>query len=545
MGEFAHALEPGAFAAVFPFHVVFDPGLRIRQLGPSIVKACPELALGASWLSHFEILRPTMSEPGFEQLRERRRAVFLVRHRSTGLTLRGQIVFSDSPAVAFFLCSPHVTDLSELGALGVGLNDYPLHDASADLLFLLRSRDVAMAEAKAFAARLQQQSVDLARAKHAAETANHAKSQFLATMSHEIRTPLNGILGTTELLLRAELPASQRECVEIISASGKTLMALIGDILDFSKIEAGMMPIEARRFELRSLLREVVSMFGPAAQRQAIELRCRVAEDVPVGVVADPGRLRQILTNLMGNAVKFTEAGTVDVRVALRLTSDGDPQLLFEVEDTGVGIAPEQQARVFDPFVQVDASTTRRCGGTGLGLGISKRLTRLMGGEIGVRSEPGEGSCFWFALPLCIADSADFGDSGREAEPDADQVFDASVLVAEDNRINRRVAELMLERLGCAVELVPDGAAAVAAVADRRYDLVLMDLEMPSMDGLAATAAIRALPEPAARVPIVALTASVTSEITESCAQAGMNAHLTKPISLDALAAVLGEWTAD
>jgi PAS domain S-box-containing protein len=383
------------------------------------------------------------------------------------------------------------------------------------------------------------------------EQASRAKSEFLATMSHEIRTPLNGVIGLTSLLQSTALDARQREYVGGIQSSGEALLGLINDILDFSKIEAGHLTLERRPLDPRQLVRELVALFAVEAQARGLRLHEQVDPAVPPRLVGDPMRLRQVLLNLVGNALKFTERGAVGISVSLEEESADGALLRIAVHDTGIGIAPEVQSRLFAPFTQADVSMTRRYGGTGLGLAICKRLVEAMGGQIGVESTPGVGSTFWLTLhlPRLLA-TAERPLASPQIGPAAPVAGAADgprgrVLVAEDNPINRLVVVGLLEVLGCAVHTAEDGRQAVEAVAQEDYDLVLMDLHMPELDGFAATAAIREQERAEGggrRLPIVALTADALTTDGDRSLAAGMDDHLAKPVTPALLAAVLERW---
>jgi CheY-like chemotaxis protein len=349
-------------------------------------------------------------------------------------------------------------------------------------------------------------------------------------MSHEIRTPMNGIIGVAALLLDMKLGATEKHYVRIVLESANHLLRLINDILDFSRLDAGRMELEEAPFEVRTVLRGVLDLLAAEARAKGLELALEVADDVPRRALGDARRLRQVLLNLVGNGVKFTAAGRVRVSVTRLGREPGGERLGFTVADTGIGIPPEAQGQLFTEFTQVDSSISRRFGGSGLGLAISRGLIERMGGSIAVESEPGRGSLFRFDVLLRVRPAAEASAADAVPKPGG-----LRILVAEDNATNRLVVTRMLERMGHQVESVTDGAEAVAAVQAARYDLVLMDVMMPEMDGLAATAAIRRLSGPVARIPIVGLTANALHTDEVACLAAGMDQFATKPISADGL----------
>ncbi|MBP2292925.1 PAS domain S-box protein [Azospirillum rugosum] len=393
---------------------------------------------------------------------------------------------------------------------------------------------------------------DLRQARDSAEHANRMKSEFLATISHEIRTPMNGVLGTLLLLGGGELAAEERRLAGIARQSAESLLRLLDDILDFSKLEAGKIAIEEETCAPSRIAEAVVDVFKPKADEKGVALSCRMLPSVPDAVVTDPARLRQILFNLVGNAIKFTSAGHVAIR-ARRGQDMGDDRpdgrflLEFEVEDTGIGIRPEALPHMFDRFTQADSSITRRYGGTGLGLAICKELCGLLGGGIDVASAPGRGSLFRFSIACAPGDPADLrldGD-GMDAVVPQPALPSLRVLAVDDNPVNRDIVRAMLQRAGHSVVTATDGAEAVQIAAREPFDLVLMDIQMPGMDGLTATRLIRTLPDPARRVPVIALTAHASGSSRPECEDAGMNGFVTKPIRPAALfeeiASVLGQ----
>jgi PAS domain S-box-containing protein len=393
---------------------------------------------------------------------------------------------------------------------------------------------------------------DLIAAREAAEVATHGKSQFLANVSHEIRTPLNAIVGLGHLLLATELPAKQRDYVGKIHSSARLLLRTVDDVLDFSKIEAGKLELERTSFRLDEVLEDIGSVLAVQADGKGISFVVTVGDDVPRSLIGDPLRLVQVLTNLVGNAVKFTERGGVTLRVGLASRDDGEAVLRFAVEDTGIGMTAPQLARIFEPFTQADGSTTRRFGGTGLGLTICRQVVEAMGGRLAATSVPGSGSTFAFEVAFRVS-AAEV--RSAEVTPGARvggesflataslRLRGSRVLIVEDNAINQQVARELLEAAGVAVSIADNGRAAVDVVAASggALDAVLMDVQMPGMDGVAATRAIRAVAANA-DLPIIAMTAHAEVTERERCLAAGMNDYVSKPFEPSHLFRTLAHW---
>ncbi len=396
-----------------------------------------------------------------------------------------------------------------------------------------RLRDLRVQLDAEVAARVQTE-LQLREAQQVAEAANRAKGEFLARMSHEIRTPMHGVLGVTQVLLETPLSPDQRQYVDMIQSSGELLLAVINDILDFSKMEAGRMELEQSEFEPLPVLRETLELVAVTARQKGLQVVLDAPASLPRWLLGDAVRLRQVLINLLGNAAKFTERGTIVLRARTLPGAEGRVRLRVEVEDTGIGIEPEVLRRAFEPFTQADASTTRVYGGTGLGLAISSQLVALMGGTLQCHSQPGQGSTFWFEVELAVPDTVPGLPPSTAVATLSDAVV-GRVLVAEDNRINQVIAKRLLETLGVQVDVVGDGAAAVAAAKRGHYDVVLLDCQMPVLDGYAAAAQIRTSEAPGRRVPMLAVTASVMPEDHERARVAGVDAVLMKPLRADEL----------
>ena len=381
----------------------------------------------------------------------------------------------------------------------------------------------------------KRQALALERAEQQAKVAAEAKSNFLANISHEIRTPMNGVLGVLQLIRRERLDPDEQRLLDEALASGRMLTEMLDDLLDFSKIETGQFDLHTEALDPTAVLVGVASLLEPAASAKGLKMTAVAAPGLGL-VKADPLRLRQALYNLMGNAVKFTPQGSIEARLTRREAEDGSQRLRFEVQDTGVGVPEDFQATLFERFEQADSSSTRKYGGSGLGLAITKRLAEMMGGAVGFASTPGQGSTFWIEIDGEAVEPA-------EAEAAEPQIGDFKVLLVEDNSTNRLVISKILEALGVQVDTAEDGAEGVELAARGGYDLVLMDIQMPGMDGIEATRRIRAMEGPIAATPIVAVTANVLAHQRSSYVDAGMDGVVAKPVSAGALIAEIARVT--
>lgn len=401
----------------------------------------------------------------------------------------------------------------------------------AELATTLVERDEAVGA-------LEAQAVELDALKTKADAAGIAKTQFLSTMSHELRTPLTGIIGFSDLLLRTQQsPSEQRRFLELQREAAHALLAVVGDVLDYAKAEAGRLELEIAPFSPRTLIEEAVAVVEPGVKAKGLAFKVTVAPSVPAGLAGDGGRIHQVLLNLLSNALKFTRAGSIELRVDYQARNDGVPLLCLQVIDTGIGIAPGMLDRLFQQFSQLDGSNTRHYGGSGLGLAICRKLVELMGGTLGVESEPERGSLFWVELPLALAAPPQVADTPGPRRP-------RRILLAEDVVANQILVTAILEANGHVVDVVDDGVAAVSALRRTAYDVVLMDIQMPVMNGIDATRAIRDDEGQERRTPIVALTANASAQDAGRCLAAGMDAYVAKPIDEPLLLATIDRLTA-
>jgi signal transduction histidine kinase/ActR/RegA family two-component response regulator len=469
------------------------------------------------------------------------------RHAATALAIEERVMATGLASVAALQHETYPDRRDEWAET----SRLPLRDAAGHIVGTWgTTRDItAQVEAEMALAssreQLQATGVTLASALDVAVEASNAKSAFLANVSHEIRTPMNGVIGLMELLLETKLDDDQRALAVEVSRCGEQMVELITEILDLSRIEAGQMEIELTDFPLRETIDQACAVAGLQARAKGLEFKLAIADDVPAEARGDGGRLRQVVVNLVANAVKFTTEGRITVDVGISAPTSADAVVRIAVSDTGIGIDPAVLDHMFDPFTQADASTTRVYGGTGLGLAISRDLTELMGGTIGAESSAGTGTTFSIELPLLAASAAtgqpsSTGPASVAASPSWGTT--PRVLVVEDSPVNQVVATRTLERLGCRVDVVGDGREALEALTATRYDAVLMDCQMPRMDGYEATRELRRREEGQRHTPVIAMTAHVLDGATEACTQAGMDDYLSKPIQRDRLDATLRRW---
>jgi Signal transduction histidine kinase len=431
--------------------------------------------------------------------------------------------------------------IQDFGALLLG-RSAPFRDGLLqEILPLVNKLALALISCRQYQ-RLKLAQQSMIQARDEALAANKAKSHFLATMSHEIRTPLNAVINLSELLLETQLDERQRKLTQGVCEGGRSLLQLVNDVLDFSRIEAGRLELVATSFKLHDLLDGLASLFEKEAIMKKLHFGLSIHHDVPDLVTADSSRLRQILQNLLANAIKFTEKGSVSISVrmlpATQQKAESVPMMIFHISDTGIGISEQDQQRLFQEFSQVDTNLDRRFGGSGLGLAIAARLVMLMGGKIGCHSVPGIGSTFWFTLPVKTSSNVP-----EQIQNEEHVTLPISILLVEDSVTNQMVATAMLEKTGCQLAIANNGYEAITMVQQREFDIVLMDVSMPGMDGLEATRQIRAMGRRYASLPILAMTAHAFAHDRDACLEAGMNDYLSKPLQRDQLYSLLKKWT--
>jgi len=531
MPDESFSIGEAALDGLFPFHVVVGADGGLLNVGSALRRAVPEIGPGQPFAEHFRISRPgRLAGAESEPERLQGHLLRLVAGKG-GLELRGQVTALDGGSAYLIAASPIVATSEELNRLGLHVSDFALHDSAPDLIILLQASQTALQDTRRLASRLEATSEELRSSKEEAERASQAKSEFLAVMSHEIRTPLHGLSSTIHLLGDISMDAEQRELLDVMGRCNETLGMILGNILDFSKIEAGKIELDSVEFELKDLVERTVEVFAEQARAKGVQLR--TPKQIPaLQLKGDSVRVGQILTNLLSNALKFTTEGHVALELEARDDGSGRLGIDMRIADTGAGMTMAASESLFEAFSQADRSTTRRFGGTGLGLAISRRLARMMGGDVALtHTALGEGSTFSVHLSLekCQEDDGARGDEAG-GRPAVASFPGRRILVAEDNVTNRFVICKLLERRGLDLEFAGDGRAAVEALDRGEYDLVLMDLQMPHMDGLEATRRIRSSGGEQAGIPIIALTANAMTEQRNEALDAGMDHFLTKPL---------------
>lgn len=514
----ALVLSEADLAVLFPAFLKLDPAGVIVDAGPSLLRHMGRELLHCNFFDRVTLELPT-KVCDIEALRRHRRAVIVQCKGHNDLRLRGLVL---DRCDGIWLLLGHIPNPEIEEALQpLRIADFSPTDGTLDMMLAADMRSGLLAETRALATELEAQRKE-------AEAANRAKSAFLATMSHEIRTPMNAVLGVAGILAETDITPEQRAWLDIMVGSGQSLMELLNNILDLSKIESGSMEINSEEFDLRELCASVHALHAPAAAEKGVE--CVMQIDLEgTFYKGDPMRIRQILSNLVGNAAKFTDTGQIIIRMREWL-HDGARHLEMSVSDTGIGIAAESIPRLFKVFMQADSSTTRRYGGTGLGLSISKRLTEQMGGVITVDSRLGRGSVFTVTLPVELASPP--ASSIPAPEPGISRP--RHILIVDDNGTNRMILSHFLRRLGHSFDLATNGQEALAKWEGSQYDLIIMDIEMPIMDGLETTREIRRRENSEVRryTPIIALSADAMVQKRETAISVGMDDYLTKPVVL-------------
>ena len=516
---------------VFPAYIRTSPDLKIISVGRSLRRLAPQAQPGTGLLDSFRIKRPT--GPVDFQGWVRAGSALQLQATTGSMVLRGLVLAEEA---GFLLCVSHaISSIADLEASGLTMADFSQADSSLTAILAAGFQASMLSETRELM-------TALAGARDEALAASKAKSAFLANMSHEIRTPLNGILGIIGSLARTPLTPSQQEMVQLIMGSSQSLERLLSDILDLSKVEAGQFAIESAPFCLGASVRDAVRLMQIRADDKGLVFGLDLAPDPETWVMGDNVRLKQVVSNLVSNAIKFTDRGRVDVVLAVTALESGRAGIRIDVRDTGIGLDAEARERVFQRFAQADDSITRRFGGTGLGLAISRDLAEAMGGEITLETKPGSGSCFTLLLNLPRAEGSPQSVSpldGPSSDVDEIAAFDSPlrVLLVEDNVTNQRVVQLILETLGAEIAVANNGQEALDLYHADGFDVILMDMQMPVMDGLTATRLIRTRERAAGwrRTPVAMLTANTLDEHRQTASNAGADHHIPKPITPESL----------
>ena len=531
-------LTPEQFAAAFPFHLVVDTNGQVQQSGAALRRLGLDLD-GRMLTERLELQRPRGFEFGPGCFKHAGNKLFVFKDRESALKLRGELV--ECPGHAIALLSPWVQTADELSELGLKWSDMPTHDPTRDLVLALQVSASALESQTQLAEHLRQQSDELRVARDEAHNASLAKSRFLANISHEIRTPLNGIIATVGLVSTTRLDAEQTDLIRTADTSANHLLGLLNDVIDAARIEADKLELNRVPISLAECLEHSRRVVDSIARRAEVEIRVAVEGTGPDRVMGDSMRIQQVLINVIGNAIKFSpRCTTVDVRLVRE--AEG---AVFTICDRGCGMTSEQIEQVLDPFVQADTSTTRKFGGAGLGLAISNNLVSLMGGELKIESAGDAGTTVYITIPSVPAEIAPVASTPTPQEQPDESITEGSrVLLVEDNAVNAKVARKILERLGCLVSHAVNGEDALHALHNHEFDLVLMDMQMPVMDGPTATSRWREfeMSRPNAHIPIIALTANASQEDRTICEESGMDGFLTKPIRMATLGDAVRHW---
>ena len=507
------------FKALFPYYFAIDKNYKVVELGKSIGKLVKE-HVGFNFYDIFDIERPIVNKDLFlfeEALSNR---LFLINLKNVEAKLRGQFVYSEDRNLCYFLGSPWITHPSQMVNLGLNFNDFAVHDPITDVFMMNQQFEMNTEDLKKLTERLEDE-------KNKVVETSKAKEIFLANMSHEIRTPMNAILGMSKLLEDSNLTPTQKNYLNAITSSSDHLLIVINDILDISKIQSGHFDLEEKDFDFKSCLKTLVDVMSYKAQENGNKITLSYAQDCPIWIKGDEARLKQVLLNIINNAIKFTENGTIKVTISL---SSSD-QFLVEIIDNGIGISPQKVDGLFESFTQEDSSTSRKYGGTGLGLAICKNLVELMDGNIGVKSTKGKGSNFYFSFPLITGNVIEKDDDFNEEE--FKQLKGIKVLLAEDNKFNQMLASTILDQKEIKTTTVENGLEAVESITNNKYDIILMDIQMPEMGGIEAFNKIRN--EIADKTPMIALTANALKGDKEKFLKIGFEGYTSKPFKPEQL----------